>query len=63
MRAQLVADLLVDSRATGLKMCIVFGEGDTVYCNPDGTSYDSVSCSSGGVRLDEVRVIKGYGPS
>jgi hypothetical protein len=63
VRAELVADLLVDCKATGLRMCLVFGEDDAVYCEPDGKSSQSTSCPSGGVRLDEVSIgNKGYGP-
>jgi hypothetical protein len=62
VRTELVADLLVDCKATGLRMCLVFGEGDAVYCNPDGTSTESVSLPSGGVQIDEVAVVRGYGP-
>ena len=62
VRARLVADLLVDCKATRLRMCLVFGEGDAVYCNPDGSSSESTSCPSGGVQIDEVAVVRGYGP-
>jgi len=62
VRTKLVADLLVDCKATGLRMCLVFGEGDAVYCSPDGTSSESVSPPSGGVQIDEVAVVRGYGP-
>jgi hypothetical protein len=63
VRAKLVAELLVDCKATGLRMCLVFGEGDAVYCNPDGTSSESTCPPSGGVRVDEVSIAdKGYGP-
>jgi hypothetical protein len=63
VRAKLIAELLVDCKATGLRMCLVFGEGDAVYCNPDGTPSESTCLPSGGVRVDEVSIAdKGYGP-
>ena len=54
MRRRIIEAALVRSGETRLRMCVVFGDKDSVFVEPDGRSSHSRETPRGGLRLDRV---------
>jgi len=49
-RESLVQAVLTESKKSGHKTCVVFGESDCVFCNPDGSTVESNGPPQGGIQ-------------
>ena len=54
LRRRIIEAAVASCQRDGIRRCVVFGEADAVYVEPDGRTHGSTTPPSGGVRLDEV---------